>query len=86
MSYDVVEVKHAEGQVLELAFEDGSRGRVDLSAYAAKGGVFRKFSDPEYFKRVHVNRELGTLCWPDGVDIAPETLYAMAVGHRSLPS
>lgn len=78
MGYDVVEVKLTQGQVLELAFEDGSRGLVDLAGYAAKGGVFQRFSDADYFRRVHVNPELGTLCWPDGVDIAPETLYALA--------
>ena len=88
MACDVVEVKCAEGYILDLAFEDGRHARVDLSPYAAKGGVFRRFSDPNYFKQVKVNLELGTLCWPDGVDIAPETLYALAThstgiaGHR----
>lgn len=81
MRYDILEVKYAEGYKLDLVFEDGLRGRVDLSAYAVKGGVFRKFSNLEYFKSVRVNSELGTLCWPDGVDIAPETLYALAGGR-----
>ncbi len=81
MSYDVVEVKYAQGFALDLVFEDGLRGRVDLSAYPGKGGVFQKLSDLEYFKSVRVNPELGTLCWPDGADIAPETLYALAGGR-----
>lgn len=83
MNYDVVKVKYAEGYMLDLVFEDGLRGRVDLSAYAGKGGVFRKFSDLEFFKSVQVNPELGTLCWPDGVDIAPETLYTLAGGRSA---
>lgn len=85
MAYDVVEVKHPGGYVLELAFEDGRHGRVDLSLYPAKGGVFQRFADPDYFRLVEVNRELGTLCWPDGIDIAPETLYAMATGATRHP-
>ena len=35
----------------------------------------------EYFKQVHINKELGALCWPDGVDVAPETLYSEATGE-----
>ncbi|HHT9138957.1 MAG TPA: DUF2442 domain-containing protein [Candidatus Wunengus sp. YC60] len=49
-----------------------------------RGGVNR-FSDIDYFKQVYVNSEIGTLCWPDGVDIAPETLYSMAT-NKPLPN
>jgi len=35
----------------------------------------------EYFKQVQINKELGVLCWPDGVDVAPETLYSEATGE-----
>ncbi|MFA5139937.1 MAG: DUF2442 domain-containing protein [Elusimicrobiota bacterium] len=74
---DVVEAKHVQGFRVELVFEDGRRGVVDLSSYPSKGGVFSRLSDPDYFKRVCVNQDLGTICWPDGPDIAPETLYRM---------
>ncbi|MEK7773471.1 MAG: DUF2442 domain-containing protein [Deltaproteobacteria bacterium] len=60
---------------LEIIFENGKNGIIDLQEYINKGGVFSRFSNFEYFKRFYVNKELGVLCWPDGVDIAPETLY-----------
>lgn len=49
------------------------------SSYAEWGGVFSRFADPEYFGSVELNTELGVLCWPDGVDIGPETIYEAAM-------
>ncbi|MBI4383248.1 MAG: DUF2442 domain-containing protein [Nitrospinae bacterium] len=74
-----------EGYKLEIAFENGKRGIVNLLRYVEKSGVFSRFSNLEYFKQFHVNKEAGTLCWPDNVDIAPETLYHEATGEP-LPS
>ena len=60
---------------LRLAFEDGTEGEIDLSTRAWRG-VFAPFAEPEYFSRVSLDAELGTIVWPNGADIAPETLYA----------
>lgn len=81
MYYDVVGAKYIEGYKLELTFENGKRGIVDLQDYIKKGGVFSRFSDIEYFKQFYINKELGVLCWPDDLDIAPETLYHEATGE-----
>jgi hypothetical protein len=79
--YDLVEAKYIDGYVLELTFEDRRKGTVDFSNYAQKGGVFARFADITYSKKFFVNKELGVLCWPDGLDIAPETLYHKATGE-----
>ena len=85
MSYDVTEVKYIKGYKLEVTFETGEKGIVDLSNYPPKGGVFSRFSDMNYFRQVYVHKELGVLCWPDNVDIAPETIYSMAT-RKPLPA
>ncbi len=85
MYYDVVDARHIEGYKIELAFEDGRKGVVDLKDYAKKGGLFSRFEDMDYFRRFYVNGDLGALCWPDGLDIAPETLYHEAT-LKPLPS
>lgn len=85
MYYDITEARHIEGYKIEVIFEDGKKGIINLQSYIDKGGVFSRFSESEYFKQFYVNREIGTLCWPDGVDIAPETLYHEATGE-SLPA
>lgn len=75
---DITEVKHIADYKFELVFENGEKGIVDLRAYAGRGGVFSRFTDPEYVKQAYVNRDLGTLCWPGNVDIAPETLHSLS--------
>ncbi len=79
--YDLREAKFRDGYTLELIFENGRKGLVDFSDYIQKGGVFARLSDLSYFKQFYVNKELGALCWPDGLDIAPETLHHKATGE-----
>jgi hypothetical protein len=84
MYVDLVKIKYLDGYKLELKFEDGKKGVVDFTPHFKKGGAFRRLRDLEYFKKAYVNKELGVLCWPDGLDIAPETLYSEATG-KPLP-
>jgi len=81
MYYNAVEVRYLEDYTLEIGFENGKKGIVDFVSYLDKGGVFSRFADLEYFKQAYVDREVGVLCWPDGLDIAPETLYSKATGE-----
>jgi len=32
-------------------------------------------ADPALFRQVQVDRELGTIVWPNGADIDPDVLY-----------
>jgi len=62
---------------LRLLFDDGTAGDVDLSSMEWKG-VFAPLRDPEYFAKVKVDTEATTVVWPNGADMAPETLYEEA--------
>ena len=84
MLVDAIEVRYIEDYLLEVSFETGEKGIVDLSQLPSEGGVFERFADIEYFKKVYVNKELGVLCRPGDVDIAPETINSMATG-KPLP-
>jgi hypothetical protein len=59
---------------LRLRFEDGAEGELDFSAESWQG-VFAPLEDPAYFARVELDEELGTIVWPSGADVAPETLH-----------
>ena len=57
---------------LELTFDTGERKIFDTTPYLEKG-VFRRLKDIQLFKQAYVSG--GTVCWPQDMDIAPETLY-----------
>ncbi len=82
---DVVKATYKGGYLVEVHFEDGSSGMVDFSGYASRGGVFTRFNDLEFFRRFEINRELGVLSWGGEIDIAPETLFALATGASPAP-
>lgn len=64
---------------LALAFTDGSRGVVDLAPWIhGRQGVFAPLQDPGFFAQVAVDREAGTIVWPNGVDLDPDMLYDAA--------
>jgi hypothetical protein len=69
---------------LRLQFGDGRSGEIDASNWEWDG-VFEPLRDPTYFARVQLDHELGTVYWPNGADIAPETLHFWVVeGHDRL--
>ena len=63
---------------LRLSFEDGAEGEVDLSSWRWRG-VFALLADTDCFRQVRLDEELGTIVWPNGADMAPETLHAWVV-------
>ena len=64
-----------------LTFADGSAGAVDLSPWiVGRRGVFAALQDPAVFARVTVDREAGTIVWPNGADLDPDMLYEAAYG------
>lgn len=69
----VTQVEVVGDHCLHLRFEDGCEGEIDFSTLDWRG-VFEPLRDPSYFGRVQLDRELGTIVWPNGADIAPETL------------
>lgn len=74
---DVIAVTPRSPRLLDLVFDDGAAGTVDLDeVVGAYDGVFALLLDPPFFARAVVDRDTGTVAWPNGADIAPETLYA----------
>jgi hypothetical protein len=71
---DITEATVVRHGVLRLAFADGLAGEVDVLD-RMRGPVFDQARTPEGFAKVSVDRETGTVTWPGGADLAPDTLY-----------
>lgn len=81
MYYEIIEAKYHKNFLIEVKFQDGKSGIVNLEEYKNKGGIFSKLNDPEFFKNVRLNKEFGVLTWDDEIDIAPEIIYSLATGE-----
>ncbi len=60
--------------VLRVTFSDGLSGEVDVLE-RMHGPVFENARTPSGFEAVSVDPESGTITWPNGADLAPDTLY-----------
>ncbi len=67
----VVEATYVSGHRLRLRFSDGAEKSIDFSRWL-HGKVFEPLRDADYFRKFFLSG--GTVCWPNGADIAPETL------------
>lgn len=77
--YEVIEAKPVKAYIVECVFSDFRRAKIDLRKYIGRG-IFKPLLDTKKFKALKVDAELGTIVWPNGADIAPETLYKNAFG------
>jgi hypothetical protein len=78
----VIHAEHRGGFRLHVVFNDASENTIDFEPWL-DGPIFEPLRDPQYFQRFFVDG--GTVVWPNGADIAPETLYEVA-GRRRRPN
>ena len=70
----VKNVRYLEGYKIEVEFSDGKKGTVDLSD-ELYGEVFEPLKDKNIFSKIKVDKDLETIVWENGADLAPEYLY-----------
>ena len=66
---------------IRVRFTDGIEGEVDLHD-ELWGEVFEPLKDTEAFRAFHLDKELNTIAWPCGADLAPEFLYERAAHQQ----
>jgi hypothetical protein len=71
----VLRAEYRGNYLIHLVFNDGVQNTIDFESWLA-GPVFEPLKDQNYFQRFFI--EGGTVTWPNGADIAPETLYEQA--------
>lgn len=63
--------------LLRVGFDDGTVREVDLKD-ELWGPMFEPLRDPQVFRQVQVDEELGTVVWPNGADLDPDVLHSDA--------
>jgi len=79
----VVRAEYRGGFRIQLTFNDGSEATLDFRQWL-EGPVFHALKDTSYFRGFFIDG--GTVVWPNGADIAPETLYDAVQATRSNPA
>ena len=59
---------------LAVRFDDGTQQRIDFRG-VLEGELFGALQEPAVFNAVVLDREAGTLVWPNGADFDPATLH-----------
>ena len=81
----VIKARYMQDFVIEATFDDGTIKAIDFSQWL-EGPVFEPLKDRRFFRKFFLDGS--TVAWPNGADIAPETLYeagAFEGGHNKRP-
>jgi len=68
----VTRAKYVRDYLIEVKFNDGTKKVIDFEPWLT-GPIFKRLKKKEYFKNFFLDGP--TIAWPNGADIAPETLY-----------
>jgi hypothetical protein len=82
MFLHIISASYVDNYKIALKFNNGSEGIADLSE-SLTGKVFEPLQELLLFQQFELEQELGTVCWQNGVDFAPEYLYFLA--FRNVP-
>ncbi len=75
----VVDAEYLRNHKIRIEFSNGVIKDIDFEKYIG-GGIFEPLKNKAYFKKFFVDG--WTISWPNGVDIAPETLYGYRDGEK----
>lgn len=68
----VTKAKYVRGYLIEVKFNDGTKKIIDFEGWLS-GPIFKPLRNKGYFRKFFIDGP--TIAWPNGADIAPETLY-----------
>lgn len=75
----VISLKALESARLLVSFHDGREYTVDLAPVANRGGLAASLLDDEFLAQACIKDEGTHVEWPNGLDIAADSLFRRAV-------
>lgn len=74
MTPKIKKIQYKGEYTYHVLFEDDRKGNINFKPFLW-GEVFQPLKDEKLFRKAFIDNTSGTITWPNGVDIAPETLY-----------
>lgn len=74
MTPKIKKIQYKGKYTYHIQFENDQKGNINFQPFLW-GEVFEPLKDKDYFKKAFIDKTSGSIAWPNGVDIAPETLY-----------
>ncbi len=68
----VIKAEYRGGYRIRVSFNDCSEKTIDFEDWL-EGPIFEPLRDLDYFRSFFLDG--GAVAWPNGADVAPETLY-----------
>jgi uncharacterized protein DUF2442 len=81
MFLHVTNARYVEDYKIEVSFNNGRKGVADLCE-ALKGFMFEPLKDKSLFSSFTIDKDLETIVWPNGADLAPEYIYFQAFKNK----
>lgn len=70
----IIHANYLHDMTIRLSFSDGMVGDYDVSPLLARNTVLvQPLQQPDYFRDFFL--ELGALCWKNGLELSPGSLY-----------
>lgn len=77
MFLHITKATYRQDLQVKITFNNGRKGVADLFP-ALSGPVFEQHKSPAEFSKLVLDKELETIVWPNGADLAPEYVYFRA--------
>jgi hypothetical protein len=71
----IIAVDILDNYSLRVHFDNGTVKEIDLEP-VLYGKLYEPLRDPDFFRQVMVDDEVGTIVWPNGADFDPDLFYA----------
>jgi hypothetical protein len=81
MLKDIGQVRPLGDDRLNIRFEEGVEGEIDVEKITNFSEIFAPLKDENIFGQVQVNPDWGTIFWPNGADLDPDLLYSENSGQ-----
>jgi len=72
--HDVTDFELIGGYTIKIKFDDDTGQTIDFEPILS-GPLFGQLHESDLFNQVRLDREIGTLVWPNGADIDPTVLH-----------